>query len=79
MDGAMRAAIEVTAGILPGQPDIEYTRRWVLPEAEWTDAQAKEQAGELLATLHGQAQGYAAFLMLQPDRLNWVRTEWVWI
>lgn len=76
---AARAVIEVTAGVIPDQPMVEYTRRWSITSDEWSQAQADEQAGELLATMNGKAQGYAALLMLQPDRLNWVRTDWIWI
>jgi hypothetical protein len=34
---------------------------------------------EALATINGQAAGYAGLLMLQPDRFNWVRTDWLWL
>lgn len=68
--------IEVVAGLLPGKdPEPEFTRRWAITSQEWHESQ--DQSG-LLAERNGQAQGYAALLMLQPDRLNWVRTDWIW-
>ena len=69
--------IEVVAGLLPGKdPDPRYTRRWAITSEEWRDA---EDEGTLLAERNGQAQGYAAWLMMQPDRLNWVRLDWVYV
>lgn len=60
------------------RPDPEFTKQWAITSEEW------EQAGltgrmALLAERIGQAQGYAALLMTSPDRLNWVRTDWIWL
>jgi hypothetical protein len=87
-----RLIIEVSAGIIPGTPMDEYTKRFALTEAEWQDAlgeyAAKQAAGDtvtppvqaaVLAELNGRANGYAQYLMMQPDYVNWVRTEWVWL
>lgn len=71
-----KVIVEVQAGVIPGTPEPEYTRRWAMTSDEWEAAGPK--AGEELAMLNGKAQGYAMLLMLQPDRLNWVRTEWLW-
>lgn len=43
---------------------------------EW-HAEGADQS-TLLAEVNGKAQGYAMLLTLQSDRLNWVRTDWVW-
>lgn len=74
-----RIGIDVVAGVIPGQPMAEYTRRWFLSSQEWNDAadDGMKQA-QLLADLNGKAQAWAMYLMLQPDRVNWVKTEWVW-
>lgn len=73
-----RVIVEVVAGLIPGgTPDQAFTRRWALTSAEWEAAGEKQS--EALAELNGKAQGYAALLMLQPDRLNWVRTDWIWL
>lgn len=71
-----RLALEVMAGILPGIPDDEFTKRYVVTSSEW--AVDEEARAILLAEVNGKALGYASWLMLQPDRLNWVRTDWVW-
>lgn len=73
-----RVIIEVVAGLIPGKdPEPEFTKRWAITSKEWQDAGDKWP--NLLAERNGQAQGYAAYLMLQPDRLNWVRTDWIWL
>lgn len=76
---SLRLMIEVTAGVLPGTPDPAHSRGYNITSDEWEKAEEAGLTGPLLAELNGQAQGYAALLMLQPDALNWVRTEWVWL
>lgn len=82
MTESARVIVEVVAGLIPGKdPEAEFTRRWAITSKEW-QAAAEEggiRQSELLATVNGKAQGYAALLMLQPDRLNWVRTDWIWL
>jgi hypothetical protein len=87
-----RAVLEVTAGVIPNQPMPELTKRWAITSEEWAtvnvpldeDATPEQQyaphpASVLLAERQAQAQGYAALLMLQPDRYNWVRVDWLWL
>lgn len=73
---SVRVIIEVAAGVVPGQPEPEFTRKFMMTAREWEQAGARQV--EQLAQLNGQAAGYAALLQLQPDRVNWVRTEWIW-
>lgn len=73
---SVRVVIEVQAGLITERPLPELTRRWVLTSREWDAATDKSEA---LAELSGRALGYATLLMLQPDRLNWVRTDWLWL
>jgi len=75
-DSSARLIIEVVAGLIPNTPDPRYTRRWGVTSEEWLNA---EDEGMLLAERNGQAQGYAAWLMMQPDRLNWVRLDWIYL
>lgn len=71
-----RLLLEVSAGIIPETPEPELGRRWAITTAEW---EGSDDQATLLAERNGQAQGYAQLLMLQPDRVNWVRTDWVWL
>jgi len=77
MDTA-RVGVDVVAGILPGTPMEEYTRRFFITSAQWNEGDGIDQA-RLLADMNGKAQGWAMYLMLQPDRVNWVKTEWIWM
>ena len=76
-----KLVIEVQAGVILGEPDPELTKRWAITSEEWEAAQGQstDEVAALLATRMGQAQGYAGLLGLQPDRLNWVRLDWVWL
>jgi hypothetical protein len=77
-----RLIIEVVAGVIPEKPEPEFTRQYAITSAEWQQARESAQTGaeeELLAVVAGKAQGYAGLLMLQPNRLNWVKTTWLWL
>jgi hypothetical protein len=74
--------VEVTAGVVPGKVEPEYTRLYAITSAQWQEAMnsgATMAASNLLAETNGKAQGYAGYLMLQPDHLNWVDTKWLWL
>jgi hypothetical protein len=70
---AARCAWEVTAGLIPGQPMSEYTRRWAMTSAEW---ELPQNVALYNAALVG-AMEYARYLM-NPGSLNWVRVDWIW-
>jgi hypothetical protein len=71
--------IEVTAGLLAGRPDPEHTRQYALTSERWHEAGENGGQAAALAELNGQATGYAALLMMQPDSLNWVNVSWIWL
>ena len=73
---SIRVIIEVTAGIIPGQPMEQYTQKWAITSEEW---QVSTDQAFLLAITNGRAQGYAGWLMMQPNSINWVRTDWIWL
>lgn len=73
-----RVILEVTAGILPGTPEPQLTRQYALTSDEWQSTPTEDH-GRLLAERNAAAQGYAAWLMMQPDRVNWVRLDWLWL
>lgn len=84
---AARAAIEVTAGLVPGQPVKEFTKQIWITSAEWAEAKDKEYPEDyygpfaentLLSDRQGQAMAYAQTLMLMPHQVNWVRVDWIW-
>jgi len=73
-----RVIIEVLAGLKPGKPEDEFTQRIVITSAEWEAASHnKDGQRQLLAARNTQASLYASGLMMRPDRLNWVKLEWI--
>lgn len=95
MSDSAKVIIEVQAGLLPGEADPKFSRRWAVTSAEWEDAQRRDaetlqqaqESGEpaeamemylLLASRAAVADEYARALR-DPSRINWVRTEWIWM
>ncbi len=85
----VKAAIEVHAGLIPGQPEPNFTRQWWITSEEWAKANAADNAlgkdhhgqtatGNLLTEKQGPAYAYAQMLSLQPHLVNWVQVAWVW-
>jgi hypothetical protein len=80
-----RCAWEVTAGVIPGQPMPEYTRRWFLTGETWerenamSDEEFKKECpdGSTFLRFRDEADDYAKHLH-DPRSLNWVRVEWIW-
>lgn len=66
-------AWEVTAGLIPGQPMPEFTKRWALTAEE----RRCEHAADIFSWRMIAAMQYA-LLLQNPQRLNWVRLDWVW-
>lgn len=57
MADSARVIVEVFAGLIPGQPDPEHTRRWALTSGQWQAALDAGQQAMALAELNGKAQG----------------------
>jgi hypothetical protein len=76
---SVRVMIEVVAGVVPGKPEPEYTREYVLTSREWYALKSGDAQGAAMAEFVGRATGYATLLQLQPDRLNWVHLTWMWM
>lgn len=76
---AAKAAWEVTAGLIPGEPMPEYTRRWGLTSSDWYNEEG-EPSLKGIALFNAAlvaATEYARYLM-NPGALNWVKVEWIW-
>jgi hypothetical protein len=83
---SLRCSWQVTAGVLPGTSEHQYTRRWHLASNVWerdnemTDEEFKAQYPEgksTFITMREEAYAYAATLH-DPRSFNWVRVDWVW-
>ncbi len=87
-----RVIMEVVAGVIPGQPMPEYTKRWGITSREWYGpeeqpgwapdeaavAQERQRRADLLKSRYQLAQEYAVSI-LDPACVNWVRVEWLWL
>lgn len=78
---SVRIAMEVQAGLIPGQPMPEYTKKFFISSDAWYasgEYVGKEQeAKEEILKVYGYAQEYARNLM-NPQILNWVRMDWIY-
>jgi hypothetical protein len=72
-----RCGVDVVAGVLPGTPEDAVTQRWFITSEAWYANDGRDQA-RLLSDMNGKALAWANYLMMQPDRFNWVKLEWVW-
>lgn len=75
--------IEVVAGVLPGTPMKEHTRRWGWTsedQAALADAchELHFAAQEKYCRIAGESREYAASLE-DPHRFNWVQRVWLWL
>lgn len=68
-----RVIVEVTAGLIPGRAEPQFTKRWAVTSLEW-----QERGEEVLREREQEADEYARQLR-EPSRLNWVRTDWLWL
>ena len=65
----LRSVWEVTAGVIPGQPEDSFRRRFFFtsddPEGRYSEAR-------------NEAIAYATSIM-DPQKLNWVSLHWIWL
>lgn len=74
----LRYAVEVMAGLIPGRPDPEFTKRFLVTSKEWADESGNgSHAVSNESSPWAEAVAYAATLV-DPSRVNWVKVEWVW-
>jgi len=76
---AARILFEVTAGMIPGTPLPNLTRRFEIDDAQWDHAAAMgvHASSYLISMTRDRAQTYAGVLMLSPETVQWVRTEYL--
>lgn len=68
---AAKLIISVSAGLVPGQASGEHSRQWTL------DA---EEVGDIEVYLAAQGAAVAYMMHLQnPQVVNWVRMDWIWL
>ena len=88
-EGSARYIIEVVAGLIPQQPEPEFTKRWAITGEQWAEAMKlaessnpREEADwtKFPNMIHGEmisrAHSYAMLLAL-TQRVNWIRVDWI--
>lgn len=71
---ALKGQWTVTAGIVPGALEKNYTRHWVYT----SDDLASDKNGEKWNRLKNEAYDYAKEIT-DPAKVNWVAVDWVWL
>ena len=66
---AVKCTVFVTAGVILGKPVPEYTRGWNFTQKDYKPPTYVDQTGA--------AMNYAMSLQ-NPEKVNWVRLEWIW-
>jgi hypothetical protein len=76
---AMKAMIEVVAGVIPGTPMPEYSKRWSYTSGEHEqDTKTPPDKPTIFSQRLQEAHDYAMGLS-NPAYVNWVRVEWIWV
>lgn len=78
---ALKAAWEVRAGIIPGQPMEEFSKAWHYTSQDYeADCAMPVDTAEQsrFQRMAAEARAYADGLV-DPRRLNWVTCTWMWL
>jgi hypothetical protein len=76
---AMKAMIEVVAGVIPGTAMPEYSKRWGYTSGEHEqDKKVPPDQPTIFSQRLQEAHDYAMGLS-NPAYVNWVRVEWIWV
>jgi hypothetical protein len=79
MPVAAKAIIEVHAGVIPGQPMAEFTKRWSYDSNDYEqDLKTPEDQPTILSLRLTEAHDYAMGLS-NPHYVTWVRVDWIWV
>ena len=77
MANGLKAQIIVQAGMFPGEIMPRFTRIWNL-SSEIVEACERDPNDYRYMDAMGTAMNYAANLQ-NPNKVNWVRVEWIWM
>jgi len=67
----VRCALEVVAGLIPGKPEPEYSKQFIVTSDEYANQP------EIIIEVRDRAFAYTKTIM-NPRILNWVRIDWIW-
>lgn len=75
------ASWEVFAGVIPAQIMTEYSKRWLYTSSDYETDIANANDGKQenrFTEMMKEAHDYALSLT-DPRRVNWVRTDFLWL
>lgn len=82
MEKSARILIEVVAGIVPNTIMPEHTKQFAITSDVWYAQgeyeERKEEAQMEAMKIYGVALEYMRNMM-NPQRVNWVRLEWIYL
>lgn len=67
---SLKCTIRVVAGVVPNQPLSEFTRHWDFLQSDLDNPPTYVDKS-------GAAMNYAMSLQ-NPEKVNWVKLEWIW-
>jgi hypothetical protein len=76
---AVKAMIEVLAGVIPGTPMPEYSKRWNYTSGEYEQDKKVPPDQPTIFSQRLQAAHDYAMGLSNPAYVNWVRVEWIWV
>lgn len=75
---SLKAAFQVTAGVVPGHPEDEFTRVWYYTSNDFeNDTKGDREKISTFQKVMLESSRYCESL-INPSRLNWVKLEWIW-
>lgn len=84
MPNGLRCQVTVTAGVVPGVPEAEYTKVWSWADSDqqnmmqMKDMDLQNEYRMKWIALQGESREYAAALE-DPRRVNWIQRTWMWM
>lgn len=76
---AAKALIEVMAGVIPGEPIANYTKRWGYTSEDYAHDKTVPPDQPTIFSLRLQEAHNYAMGLSNPGYVNWVRIDWIWI
>jgi hypothetical protein len=76
---AAKALIEVHAGVIPGAPMPEYTKRWCYTSDDYEHDKTVAQDQPTAFSQRLQEAHNYAMVLSNPAYVNWVQVHWLWV
>jgi hypothetical protein len=79
MPVAVKALIQVQAGVISGEPIAAFTKHWQYDASDYElDCKTPQDLPTIFSLRLAEAHDYAMGLS-NPKHVNWVRIDWMWL